>query len=201
MSDPSETDEPDREEHRLVERARAGDASAFETLVRRYQELAFRTAYVVAGRGDEADDAAQEAFLKAHRALPRFRSGAPFRPWLLRIVANEARNRRRSAGRRERLAERAMTERPLPEAVPSPEAAVISEERRRTLLDAVNRLREEDQVTIASRYFLELSEAETAAALGCAVGTVKSRLSRALTKLRQELGDHDASRPAVEVRR
>ncbi len=74
--------------------------------MRRYQDVALRTAYLVCPEAD-ADDAVQDAFLKAYAALPRFRDGAPFRPWLLRIVANEARNRRRSAGRREGLALRA----------------------------------------------------------------------------------------------
>ena len=103
-----------------MERARQGDEAAYETLVRRYQGLAVRAAYVVAGRG-EAEDAAQEAFVKAYRALHRFRPGAPFRPWLLRIVTNEARNRVRSARRREALALRAVA---VPgDAAPSPEAA------------------------------------------------------------------------------
>ena len=62
--------------------------------MRRYQEVAFRTAYLVTREAGEAEDAAQEAFVKAYYALARFRTDAPFRPWLLRIVANEARNRR-----------------------------------------------------------------------------------------------------------
>ena len=74
--------------------------------MRRYQDVAVRTAYLVCPEGD-ADDAVQDAFLKAFAALPRFRDGAPLRPWLLRIVTNEARNRRRSAGRRQGLALRA----------------------------------------------------------------------------------------------
>ena len=169
--------------------------------MRRYQDLAFRTAYVVAGGADEAEDAAQEGFLKAYRGLAGFRPGAPFRPWLLRIVANEARNRRRSAGRRDRLAVRATAEARTGAAVPSPEVAILSDERRRALLAALERLREEDQLVVASRYFLELSEAETAAALGCPVGTVKSRLSRALAKLRVELAEPagERDRPRLEV--
>ena len=94
------------EDAEAIARARGGDVAAYEELVRRYQDVALRTAYLVCPETD-ADDAVQEAFLKAHAALPRFRDGAPFRPWLLRIVANEARNRRRSAGRRTGLAQRA----------------------------------------------------------------------------------------------
>ena len=92
------------DEAELVERARRGDLEAWETLVRTYQGIAFRTAYVLAGNAADAEEAAQDGFVKAQRALGRFRRGSPLRPWLLRIVANEARNRRRSAGRRERLA-------------------------------------------------------------------------------------------------
>jgi RNA polymerase sigma factor (sigma-70 family) len=156
---------------------------AYEELVRRYQEVAVRTAHVIAPAAD-ADDAAQEAFVKAWIALPRFRRGAPFRPWLLQIVANEARNRRRSAGRREGLAIRATVDRPSDDAAPSPEAAALAAEQRTSLLEAVNRLRDEDREIIGARYFLELSEAEAAAVLGIPRGTVKSRLSRALTRLR-----------------
>src|SRR5919204_3000306 len=100
------------DDQELVERARGGDARAYEALVRRYQELAFRTAWVIAGTAADAEDAAQDGFVKAWSALGRFRAGAPFRPWLLQIVANEARNRRRSAGRRVELAVRAAGQRP-----------------------------------------------------------------------------------------
>jgi len=159
---------------------------AYEELVRRYQDVAVRTAHVIAPAAD-ADDAAQEAFVKAWIALPRFRAGAPFRPWLLQIVANEARNRRRSAGRREGLAIRATADRPSDDAAPSPEAAALLAERRTTLLAAVNRLRDDDREIIAARYFLELSEAEAADVLRIPRGTVKSRLSRALGRLRDHL--------------
>jgi len=165
--------------------ARAGDVAAYEELVRRYQDVALRTAYLVCPETD-ADDAVQEAFLKAHAALPRFREGAPFRPWLLRIVANEARNRRRSAGRRTGLAQRA-AEIAGPAVEPSPEQGYLAAEQSRALFAAINRLRDEDREVIGARFLLELSEAETAEALGLAKGTVKSRLSRALARLREEL--------------
>ena len=146
-----------------------------------------RTAYLVAGTGVDADEVAQEAFVKAYYALPRFRPGAPFRPWLLRIVANEARNRRKASRRREHAALRLQASVPAIQAAPSPEEEVLASERRASLLDALNRLREEDRLTVAYRYFLGLSEVEMATALGCARGTVKSRLSRALGRLREVL--------------
>ena len=100
------------DESDLIGRARRGDTHAYEELVHAHQGIAFRTAYVIAGNAADAEDAAQDGFVKAWRALGRFREGAPFRPWLLQIVANEARNRRRSTGRRVHLALRAATEQP-----------------------------------------------------------------------------------------
>ena len=169
----------------LVERACQGDPDAFETLVLAYQSLAFRTAFLIAGDAADAEEAAQDGFVKAHRALGRFRSGEPFRPWLLTIVANEARNRRRARGRRAALALRA---RPLSDAPgEDPEEAALAAERRQRLLTAVERLRDDDRDVLACRYFLDLSEEETAAALGIARGTVKSRTHRALARLQEEL--------------
>ena len=171
----------------LVARAKRGETSAYEEIVRRHGTIAFRMAWTITGSAADAEEAAQDAFVKAHRALGRFREGAPLRPWLLTIVANEARNRVRSAGRREALTLRVAEERRPDGAVPSPEAALLGSEQREELLAALGQLSESDRQVIACRYFLELSEEETAAALDCARGTVKSRLSRALGRLREEL--------------
>jgi RNA polymerase sigma factor (sigma-70 family) len=175
----------------LVERARRGDLDAWETLVRTHQGIAFRTAYLLAGNAADAEEAAQDGFVKAYRALGRVRRGAPRRPWLLRIVANEARNRRRSAARRERLALRAAVQDRPGDAVPSPEAALLARESHERLLAAVEALPEEHRDAVACRYLLELSEEETAAALGIRKGTVKSRLSRALARLREALEEDE----------
>lgn len=176
------------EDYELAADARRGNPEAYAELVRRYQQLAFRTAYLITGDAAEAEDAAQEAFVKAYLALGRFRTGAPFRPWLLTIVANEARNRRKAAGRRVNLALRASLDRPSGDAAPSPEVAALAAERQSALLDALSGLREDDRLVIAYRYFLDLSESEMAAALDCPKGTVKSRLSRAMVRLRVALG-------------
>jgi len=173
------------DESELVERARRGDQEAYAELVHAYQGIAFRTAYLLTGGAAEAEDAAQEGFVKAWRALGRFRAGAPFRPWLLRIVANEAHNRRRSAGRRAHLAVRAAAAEPSGDAAPSPEASVLDAERRDALLAAVNELPEDQRAVVALRYFAGLSEEEVAETLGIAAGTVKSRTSRALERLRE----------------
>ena len=185
-------------EDELVLRAQRGDEDAYEELVATHQGIAFRTAYLIAGNAADAEEAAQDGFLKAYRALGRFRRGAPFRPWLLQIVANEARNRRRSARRRAELTLRSQQvleqEHDMSrsgDAAPSPEGAVLAAERREGLLAAVNSLRERDRLVLAYRYFLDLSEEETAAALGCRRGTVKSRTARALERLRAHLGEDD----------
>jgi RNA polymerase sigma factor (sigma-70 family) len=150
--------------------------------VRDHQDVAFRAAYLVTGSAAEAEDATQEGFVKAWQALPRFREGAPFRPWLLAIVVNEARNRRRHAGRQAALALRAVD----PGPTPTDEAAAERAEHER-LLRIVGGMREEDRLVIGYRYFLDLSEQETAEVLGIARGTVKSRLSRALARLREQM--------------
>lgn len=177
----------------LVAEATAGDLAAFDRLVARHQEVAVRVATLTAGPG-LAPDAVQEAFVKAWRALPRFRPGAPFRPWLLTIVANEARNAVRAAGRRDALALRSVTV-PM-EFEATPETVLIDVEQRARLLRALDRLADSDRQVITYRYFAELPEREIAAALGCRPGTVKSRLSRALDRLRVAF-DAEATTPPL----
>lgn len=177
------------EDSALVERARQGDEDAYAELVTRYQALAARTAYVITGSDADAEEAAQEGFVKAFYALDRFREGAPFRPWLLRIVANEAINRRKAAGRRPTVGLSVALDRPSPDTALSPEGAALATERRELVLAALRLMREEDRLVIAYRFFFDLSEAEMATALGVARGTVKSRLSRALGRLRLLIGE------------
>ena len=179
-------------EAELVERAKRGDQNAYGEIVHAYQGIAFRTAYLLTGNAADAEDAAQDAFVKAFYALGRFRPGAELRPWLLRIVANEARNRRRSAGRRSNLALRAAADPLSGGAAPSPEAHLLASEEQSALLAAVNELPEEQRDVIACRFFLDLSEEETAETLGCRKGTVKSRLSRGLARLRKQMEGGDA---------
>ena len=166
----------------LAERARRGDEHAYGELVRAYQGIAFRTAYLLTGSADDAEEATQTGFVKAWKALPRFRSGAEFRPWLLRIVANEAHNRRRSGKRREALGLRAAAEVASGGAVPSPEALALEDEQRRELLAAVNRLDDRDRDVLACRYFLELSEEETAADAEHLRGLLLAQLEEVATR-------------------
>jgi RNA polymerase sigma-70 factor (ECF subfamily) len=176
------------DEAMLVQRAKGGDVDAYQQLVRCHQTAAFRVAMLITRNAAEAQDAANDAVVKAFYALGRFRSESPFRPWLLRIVANEARNRRRSSARRANLAGRAeLARRASGDAALSPEDAVIASMEHQALFEAINRLEQKDRDVIALRYLAELTEAETAAALDCAVGTAKSRLSRALGRLRASM--------------
>ena len=184
------------DEAQLVDRARRGDEEAYAELVQRHADLAFHTALLITGSAADAEDAAQEGFIAAYRGLHRFRAGAPLRPWLLRIVANAARNRRRAAGRRADMGLRLADSLRTDDAAPSPEREAEVAEERRALLRAVALLDAADRDVIGCRFFLQLSVAETAAVLGCAEGTVKSRLSCALDRLRGVLvpGVEDARR-------
>ena len=177
----------------LVGRARLGDRDAFCALLERHRLVALRVGYTIAGA--EAEDAVQEAMVKAYRHLDQFRPGSPFRPWLLAIVANEARNRRRSGGRRDALILR-VRERGYSTDVTrdrSAEDAAIERDEQSRLLAAVTALPDRDREIVALRYFAGLSEAETASALDCPAGTVKSRLSRALGRLRLALTEEVVS--------
>ncbi|WP_460831844.1 RNA polymerase sigma factor [Nocardioides hungaricus] len=163
-------------------RVRSGDLDAYAELVTRHAPMAVRTAALL-GAGADAEDVAQEAFVKAYRSLGRYREGAAFRPWLLRIVANETRNHHRSAvrrGTRERAAF-------LPEELLDPGEAIAHREQKRRLLAAVSGLPDRLRAVVTCRYLLELDEAETATALGLPRGTVKSRLHRGLARLRDQL--------------
>jgi RNA polymerase sigma-70 factor (ECF subfamily) len=166
-----------------IARAREADSGAFGVLVTRYEEAAFRAAYLITRNAADAADVAQEAFVRAHAQLHTFHTQEPFRPWLLRIVTNLALNQRRSLGRRLGLLERAGRLLSNDNA-PAPEALVMTDEESRTVWEAINRLGEDDRLILYLRYFLELSEAEMARVIDKAPGTVKSRLSRASSRLR-----------------
>ena len=173
-----------RPEADLIARAQEGDRDAYAELVRRYQDVAVATAFLVLRERQDAEDAVQEAFTNAFIALHRFRPDGSFRAWLLRIVANEARTIRGAAQRRAELASRASGDLPPISPSPSAEAGAIAQERREALLRALLELPEADRLVVTYRYFFDLSEADMADVLGVARGTIKSRLSRALAHLR-----------------
>ena len=173
----------------LVEAARNGDVASYGKLVERYQAVAHRTAFAL-GAGDDTADVVQEAFVKAYLALNRFRATEPFRPWLLKIVVNEARNRWRRHSRH-RTVSLPLVGEDLHSSAPTPEQVLDEKETVRSLRDAVVTLPRHQRDVVVCRYLLELSEGETAQVLGIPSGTVKSRLSRGLTAL------HAVLSPAV----
>lgn len=180
----------------LMGRARAGDEAAWETLVRRHQAAVFRLAYLICGAADEAEDVAQEAFIRAFESLERFDARRPLRPWLLQIAKNLAYNRQRSIRRYLKALERFARDEPEP--VTTLGVAEPEHWEAHVLWQAVRRLKRQDQEVIYLRYFLETSVAETAEILDVAEGTVKSRTYRALQRLRDVI---TAEFPSLEEAR
>lgn len=172
-------------ESEWIRAAQRGDAAAYQALVRAYETLAFRTAYLITRDAQDAADAAQDGFVRAYRALNTFRVGEPFRPWLLRIVTNQALNRIQANKRRWHMNERyGQAESDKRETTDVMDRLAASEQNERLML-AVRRLKPDEQALLTLRYLLELPEAEVARALDIPQGTVKSRLHRTLGKLRK----------------
>ncbi len=175
----------------LVRRARAGDRVAYGELVRRHQQAALRLAAAVCGSTEEARDIVQDALVKGFRLLDRFRGDAPVRAWLLRIVANDAKNavraRVRRIGREERYEGLGRVSSSGADDVVAEQVAARDETAR--MLQLLSRLEHRDREVLACRFVAGLSEGDTASTLGIPVGTVKSRASRALERARQLLGE------------
>lgn len=142
-------------------------------------------ATVVLGTAQGADDVVQDATVRAWRAIDSVDPDLGFRSWYLSVVANAARNDRRSRGRRAALALR-VAGRTEPDA-DGPEQLAVTASERATVLAALNALDTDDRLVLALRHFEQLTEREMAEVLGCAAGTVKSRLSRASARLRRRL--------------
>lgn len=170
-----------REQEELIRRARQDDATAWEALVRDHQAPVFRLAYLLLGDAADAEEVAQEAFVRAYLNLDRFDAERPFRPWILQIARNLARNRQRALGRYWTHLRRWWRQQPPPVAEP----AHHDRAQARLLWQAVRRLKPAWQEVIYLHYFLQLPVTETAAALEIAPGTVKSRLHRARQALKQ----------------
>jgi RNA polymerase sigma-70 factor (ECF subfamily) len=157
------------------------------------------------GAGADAEDVVQDAFVKAYDALGRLRPGAPFRPWFLKIVANETRNLHRSAGRRAAREQRAFARvEPLLSHRPDePADAVLADERQEDLVRGLATLSGPHREVVTCRYLLDLDETTTAQVLGWPRGTVKSRLHRALRQLGTALEQqhsHDGAQDGAEAR-
>lgn len=167
-------------ESQQIRLARKGDQAAWEALMRAHQESVFWFSFLLLGDPDEADDIAQETFLRAYKALGRFDTERTLRPWLLSIASNLAHNRHRSIGRYISALNRFIQQEP--ERI-KPAYSNTNDESQ-TLWQAVRKMTKPFQEVIYLRYFLEMSETEMAESLGLPAGTVKSRLHRALSKLR-----------------
>lgn len=178
-------------EKAIIRRAHAGDDVAWAELVRIYQEPAFRLAYLILGDADDAADAAQEAFIRAYLSLDSFDQSRPIRPWLLQIVANQARNHKRSLGRYFYAVRRYLESHTEEDLVTSPAGADLADRQQaQTLYQALQKLKRPAREVLYCRYFLSLSAAETAEVLQIAPGTVKSRTYRALEQCRHIIARH-----------
>jgi len=169
----------------LVAQARQGDEAALEQLVRRHQRYVLNLAYRVLGDYAEAEDVAQEAFVRAWRGLSGFRGQARFTTWLYRIVHNLCLNR--LPGLRRELLQVELLEEVLDDPAPSPPDLFEARERVAFLHAELDRLPEKYRLVLTLRYLQGLSYAEIAAALDVPMGTVKTHLHRARRLLMERL--------------
>lgn len=172
-------------ELQLINRARAGDGEAFGALVEQYRDNVYRLAYRMCGNAHDADEAAQEAFVAAWRALPNFRGEAKFSTWLYRLTTNAAIDLMRREKRHRTASEEDVPE--LADETDSPQQQVERTEQRETVQKALSSLSEEYREVLLLRYMQELDYTEIAAALSLPAGTVKSRLNRAKAALKKAL--------------
>jgi RNA polymerase sigma-70 factor, ECF subfamily len=184
------------DEHLLVAAAQAGDAAAFEELVNRYEGKIFRLTRNITGNHEDAEDAMQDAFLKAYAHLQDFHGDSRFYTWLVRIAANEAlmrlRKRRPNQFSLDEPIEgdNDLLPRELEEWGPNPEQKYAQTEMQNIVSDVIERLEPEYRIVFLLRDFEEFSTQETADTLGISVPAVKSRLLRARLKLREKLNRH-----------
>ncbi len=189
----------DSDDRQLVERFKAGDETAFDALVDRHSARAFQIAYGVLGSREDAEEVAQDAFIRMHRALPDFRGEAEFTTWMYRIVTNLARNKYR--WNKNRMAEfHDSIDAPvegddgegrkidLPDTRSTPEEEAVYAELDNALQSELGRLPEAQRQVLVMRNVQDMSYEDIADALKCKIGTVKSRLARAREELCRRLG-------------
>jgi RNA polymerase sigma-70 factor (ECF subfamily) len=186
-------------ETNLIGAARDGDLRAWELIVQRHQEAAFRVAYLVTRETHPAEEATRAAFVRAYRALPSLERTETFRAWLLRIASGEARARRREIGR-QHVGTRPIQPLSGPRVAATPPTLSTSRRdddgrmqppsaaEREALTVAFDRLAEDDRIVVAARFLLGLTRSETAQLLGVAESTIDERLAHALDRLRLRLG-------------
>jgi len=179
----------------LVQRARAGDMTAFESLFQKYQKPIYNMLLRMLRSTDDAADLTQDTFIKAYRALGSLREEAIFYPWLRQIAVNLARNQWKRAGRVRisSLDETQSTDegeelaRELPDWSGNPETLAQDEELRRKIETAVSTLSPDHRTVVTLHHLEGMPVADIAQLLGISVGTVKSRLSRARDQLHRKL--------------
>ncbi len=181
------------DEHLLVAAAKKGDAAAFEELVNRYEDKIFRLTKNITGNREDAEDAMQDAFLKAYSHLQDFHGDSRFYTWLVRIAANESlmrlRKRRPNQFSLDEPVEgnTDLMPRELEDWGPSPEQGYAQAELQGILAEVIEKLDPEFRIVLVLRDLEELSTLETAEALAISIPAVKSRLLRARLKLREKL--------------
>lgn len=183
-------------EEQLIKRCKKGDRKAFDELVMMHQDKVVNMAYGLLSNREDAFDAAQETFIKVYRAIDTFAEKSSFSTWLYRILANVCkdilRKRQRSAKVISIHAETEEGEAPtqIPDTSPTPEESVERSDMQKQVWDALSKLKPEQKDIIVYFDMQGLSYEETAAAIDCPVGTVKSRLNRARNALRKILSEN-----------
>ena len=183
----SSRDEPGgggEESAALVGKALAGDLHAFDRLMQLHERRVFRTATLLLGRSEDAEDAVQETFLRVFRALSSFHPERAFEPWLYRIAVNVCRD----TGRRRRWRQLISLDGWLAGGGAEPRAAADGDSRRDEIAAALARLPERERAAVVLRDVEGLSAAEAGRALGISEGTVRSHASRGRARLREILG-------------
>jgi len=175
---------PREAEREAIEACRRGEREAFDRLVLRYQRDVYRLCYRYVNSHEDANDLAQEAFLKAWRAIGRFRGDSSFSTWLYRIAVNACLNFR--ARKRPLTQELPET---LADPVPGAAARVERDDEARRVRAAVSRLPERQRATLILKLYHELTHEEVAVILGSSVGTVKANLFHALGNLRRLMAE------------
>ncbi|MDQ0288157.1 RNA polymerase sigma factor [Oligosphaera ethanolica] len=184
----------------LIERFKAGDQAAFNQLVERHSGKAYQIAYGILGNREDAEEVAQDVFVRIYRALHNFRGDAEFTTWMYRIATNLAKNKYRwnkSRGSQKNMSidaplngsedgdERYMD---LPDQEMAPDAKSVYEELERTTMKELQKLPELYRQALILRNIKDMSYEDIAQTLNCKLGTIKSRIARGREELRQKLG-------------
>ncbi|SHF07195.1 RNA polymerase sigma factor [Desulforamulus putei] len=184
------------EDQLLVERSKKGDREAFEHLVQLYENKVYTIAYRLMGNHADAADLAQEAFIKIYQALPNFRGDSSFSTWIYHITVNVCRDELRKRQRRptvsldEPAADGNNNTYEIRSAAPGPEEMLDRSETQAMIQHCLNTLSDDYRTILVMREIQELSYEEIAEILGCSLGTVKSRLSRARQALKEKISKH-----------